>query len=351
MAGLVLADEDDVVVPPKPVRDLGDKPEPDALRMSEDDIGRILTERPAVPVTETGVRGKPHKPVLAPEGVAINNRRCKLVPDKGGEWMIVKFLDEGGRGGMQRRALPSAFLEKMENVLQANPQATFIVSGESLNYESVEYILLQKVLIEQAPASQPSHVVTVPPTPASAPVTTTSAPSSAPARYTPPGRSRTVSRADSLVSEMLGSQRKPVLTEVQQPKTQDIPSVAPVAARELLADENKLVADRLVRVVPETGTHWYLACFESDNTLQEPPYRLLPCKLLEEAAKADDGDPQKFTPNDLTPGLRHIVRVKEKNVAPPPTARYRVSGEVLQYKGRKYLLLRKHMPERDMGQF
>ena len=85
------------------------------------------------------------------------------------------------------------------------------------------------------------------------------------------------------------------------------------------------MADRLVRVLLTKNVGWTVAAFEGDNTLREAPVRLLPCALLERAEGAAGAVPLTGT-------------------------RFRVSGEITTYKGRRYLLLRKLLPERDMGQ-
>ena len=85
------------------------------------------------------------------------------------------------------------------------------------------------------------------------------------------------------------------------------------------------MADRLVRILPEKKAGWWVAAFEGDNTLREAPLRLLPCRFLERAENA-------------------VGNSKDTGV------RFRVSGEVTTYKARRYLLLRKLLPERDMGQ-
>ena len=85
------------------------------------------------------------------------------------------------------------------------------------------------------------------------------------------------------------------------------------------------VVDRLVRILPDERERWWLARFESDNTLADAPVRLLPCRLLEQARTAAD------------------------EAEEPPV--FRVSGEVTRYKGRRYLLLRKLLQERDLQQF
>ena len=87
-----------------------------------------------------------------------------------------------------------------------------------------------------------------------------------------------------------------------------------------------MVTDRLVRILPNPKDGWWQAVFVADNTLQEAPVRLLPCEMLEQAENA-------------------VI------VGGGQTARYRISGEVTEYKGKQYLLLRKRLVEHDMGQF
>lgn len=348
----------DNVVGRREVRNLGEKPAPVQPR-DQDDIGRILTDRPAVPVSPARglARPKVAKPVLPVEGTSVSSRRCKLEPEPRTGWLLVKFIDSATPLDTQRRALPCQYLEAMEGVLQKAPATTFVVSGETFVCDNRAYILLTKVLIESAgpsalpEPSNPAGGVGAASVPATRPAGATSP---APASASAPAQTRPVGRADAIVNELLGSQRRPVLLAVDQPKAAPPPSVAPAGYLELPAEESTVVADRTVRILQEPGTTWYLACFNSDNTLQEPPYRILPCELLQQAAKARqsaDENLQKPGPQDMTPRLGRMPTVKEKDVAIPSTTRYRVSGEIKQYKGRKYLLMRKRLPERDMGQF
>jgi hypothetical protein len=88
--------------------------------------------------------------------------------------------------------------------------------------------------------------------------------------------------------------------------------------------------------------------FYADNTLQEPPLRLLPCTELERATKAASG---ANAPAANKPASG--VNTAANNMAagsPTTTKKFRISGELSEYKGRRYLLLRKVQVERDMGQ-
>ena len=86
--------------------------------------------------------------------------------------------------------------------------------------------------------------------------------------------------------------------------------------------------DRLVTFLPVGHGNWVEAVFEADNNGQEPPLRVLPSVLL-------PGPPDGTDPDSMV----------------GTTQRYWVSGEIMEYRGRRYLLLRKALVRRDMGQF
>ena len=111
-------------------------------------------------------------------------------------------------------------------------------------------------------------------------------------------------------------------------RVEDAPSVAPKPAagpteKELESQPRRLIADRTVRLLPTGVGQWKEVRFDSDNTLQEPPLRMIPCAMLE----------------------RMEGKTRRGN------ERLLVSGVVTRYKGREYLLLRKALPVRDLGQF
>jgi hypothetical protein len=103
------------------------------------------------------------------------------------------------------------------------------------------------------------------------------------------------------------------------------PSVAPLPPQPTTSStRGSMIVDRVVRIYPEGKGGWWVIGFQGDNTLREPPIRLLPSPLLEEA---------------------------EKDVAAAPAKiKFRVTGELTEYKGRRYLLLRKLLVEKDLGQ-
>jgi hypothetical protein len=121
----------------------------------------------------------------------------------------------------------------------------------------------------------------------------------------------------------------PVLSGIRPKTSRDNePSVAPLPKADvLLPGRAWAVVDRIVTVIPAGRDGWVRVRFESDNTLREPPMRLLPCGMLRKAERMG-----------ATTG-----RGK--------TARLRVSGVTTFYSGERFLLLRKVLRERDLGRF
>ena len=101
----------------------------------------------------------------------------------------------------------------------------------------------------------------------------------------------------------------------QPPRVEASPEGSPPVA----PPAGDILIDRTVRIARSADGHWMEAHFEADNTLQEQPLALLPCRLLERAEAVD--------------------------------GKVRITGILRRYKGREYLLLRKVLAERDMGQF
>lgn len=105
---------------------------------------------------------------------------------------------------------------------------------------------------------------------------------------------------------------------------QPVASVDPKTKRPLMVREGKMVINRMGRL-GKGAKGAMLFVYESDATaLNEPPLILLPCLKLEEM---------------------------EQITAKKPHAKFTVSGEITVYHGKGYLLLRKVMANRDLGQF
>jgi hypothetical protein len=332
--------------------DDANRPAAEPVDMSASDVGapltRMLLEKPAVPITLP----KDQKPVVSHrdvpiEGTMVVDRLCRLSRDEKAGWWMLTFQPQAGRlPEVPRRALPCRLLEEMELAAAAAPSGMFRVSGQTTvcNYQS--YLLLTKVLVVATPASAPAtQPVIAPPTrpipleaslPAPQPRPTPGAapaaapPASAPASRptTKPADKHQASSLDVLHSLLAEDVAKPVLLSTAPPPVAPARSVAPGADKPLAGGRDAMVIDRVVRILPEEVGTWWLARFESDNTLEDPPMKLLPCAHME---KAQGYEARK------RPGA--------------PTLIFRVSGIVTQYKGEQYLLLGKLIIERNMGRF
>ena len=278
-----------------------------------------------MPISRTiDYKPKEPQPELPAEWSAIVNRLCRIQRDEKSGWILMIFEDEVGRSGEQPRwILPSELLDDMERVANENPEVLFRVSGQTTVYDKQLYILVGQASA-QAPAPPPPE-----PTPA---VQEKPAPTSRPGEAESPSKEPPAESIEEIMARLLKEKPgEPVVPSTPKPQeVKPVPSVAPAPAAkdvELAASPDQLVIDRLVRVLPVGVGKWMQVTFESDNNLQEPPLRLLPCRELETAEKIA-----------AAAGDRKMVR-------------FRVSGRVTQYKGRRYLLLKKVVLERDMGQF
>lgn len=226
----------------------------------------------------------------------ITGRTARLVAaGKTGGWKMLKFdhappaTDEP-----PRYVLPCGLLERMEAMAAGQPSVRFRIWGRSSNYQGKSYLL-------------PLAVTAILPEPASAPA---SGPASRP------------SGEGGLLERLLRDkpERTVVPVAVKTAATAASLSVAPDAGMAIAPGRGGIVADRLARVLREGAGKQLQAHFESDNTLRDPPVDLLPCALLA-AAEGCVGQPVK------------------------------ISGKITHYKGKRYLLLWKVLPERMMGRF
>jgi len=292
-----------------------------------------LLDRRAVPITNPKGLPKPKPPVKVPvEGRMVIDRSCRLVPGAGGGWTVLTFEPVAGRAAVaDLRALPCRLLERMEDLAAASPAVRFRVSGETTVFEQKGYLLPRKVtVLEPAsraakPGAGPSAAVQpVAPTTAPKGSRPTTKPASATTRPAGGGEPTSDDVLKGLLNEKVG---RPLTTPLERPEPVAAPSVAPASGRPLTGGVGGMVVDRLVRIVPEATDGWWVARFESDNTLREPPIRLLPCGFLARARR-------------LTPARRSLSG---------PVVR--ITGEVTEYRRRRYLLLRKVLRERRLNRF
>ena len=292
-----------------------------------------LLDRPEVPITRPrDYREKATPAELPAEGAMVFDRLCRLERDASG-WMLLTF--ENGEDEMPESArwvLPCRLLEKMEAVAAKTPGVTFRISGESTRYDNRSFLLLRKVtarMPSEPPAPpKPSKPRKAPPLPAPRTKPAEQPPAKA---ATPPDTSdKTSPSSEDILNQLLKDKPgKPIIPEIES--VQDVPVKAPSVApapkeKTLPVGRGNMVVDRIVTLLPAGVGKWMQVSFVSDNTLREPPMRLLPCvKLTQAEALAVSGAGK--------------------------SVRLRVTGEITVYKGRRYLLLRKLLVERQMGQF
>lgn len=298
-------------------------PEPTPMTLSEGsnadagekDYAQVLLARPQdVPVTAPR-DSNPTEPQakLPVDRSRVVERPARLERSGRTGWYMIRFLDTGPDESPMRYVLFSQYLEQIEPL--ANKNVTLQVSGETTVYKKWAFLLLTSppILVRQPIA----------PEPVSRPVEASAATTTAPASK--------ASGAEDIRKMLLsGAAQQRPLPVPPSPKIEavkPVPSVAPVPASRILDyGPPEIVADRVIRLVPEKTEGWLEARFESDNTLQQPPLRLLPCRQLEEAER---------------------IAADTKVHA----ARFLVSGRITQYKGKRYLLLSKLLRVRDMDQF
>jgi len=284
----------------------------------ESGLHKTLLERPAVPVTapSEGEAPSPAGPDLPPAGSMLIDQPCRLVMVGGETWRIARLEPlEGAAEPTACWVLPCRLLEEMQAAAAANPNVRFRVSGELTGYDQQVFVLPRKAVAQLAEiAAKPSPPAGNAPQPASQPAAAEQGPAT----------------SDEVLKHLRAERAgAPVLAPSPQeprPPTSHY-SAAPQASGETLSvTEGGLIIDRRARVLPSPHTLWWLVRFEADNTLKERPLRLLPCRLLQQA-------------QGYWAGGAGETRV------------YRVSGEVTEYEGRQYLLLRKLLPDRDLGRF
>ena len=301
----------------------------------------------AVPITKPKDYEEPAEtaPQLPTEGSMVVNRRCHLERRDERGWHVVVFEAEPDSPRRQPRlALPCRLLEKMEQFTRSKPGAIFRISGQNSNYDGRCFILLQKAVLELEPppattkaratfhgakptTSQPTGPATAPTTGATKPAAAATGPSTG---LTAPAPKPAGPTSDDILAALRrDSPGKGIVPEVRPKDNRpNEPSVAPLPKEKVLSPgRGGAVVDRLVTIIPAARGRWMQVRFESDNTLREPPMRLLPCALLREA---------KLTVASAQRGK---------------TIRLRISGLITFYRGKRFLLLRKVLRERDLGRF
>jgi hypothetical protein len=288
------------------------------------------------------------------DGESIIGRTIRVrFNDATGFWAATCLPETKQRTYPQMRLLPCRLLEALQPMAKKEPKTLFNITGELCIHNKKVYLLLRRVTVldEQTPSMRPATpkpATPAKPAPAAAKPTSakptpkpivTKPEDATPAKPAPP---KSASGAtDNLIRGMLdqAAPGKAVLTAPAKARTKEenISPVAP-AGKTPEVERNSILVNRLVRVIavkrtiaerrsnkPTQPLNYELQ-FVGDNTLREPPMRILPNSKLAEALK-------------LTSGLG---RTRWK---------LHVSGEITSYQSKRFVLLRKVTPYRDMNQF
>ena len=280
----------------------------------------LLEEEPApviAPAALDRVRPRRQK-ALAREGAMIANRVARLSKDPEGKWWTVRDPDVG-----TLRLLPCSLLESVENARAGRSDARFRLSGEVCRYKGRYYLLLV-----QAAEILPAGVVkpVLPNSPATSPATNAPA-AEATTRPAAAEPDPYASAADVAKELLKGSPDKPIIAPIidNGRRGEGTASVAP-AKRPIRIGASRVIVHRLGRLTRSSCPGWYAIGFVSDNTMQEPPMRVLPNLNLEQIEAAS-------------------------GAGKAAGAVFYITGDVERYRGVDYILLRNVIRQRDMGQF
>lgn len=257
---------------------------------------------------------------LLPEGYVVASREARI--QRQGDWLVAELAKrEGLPDSPPLRVLPNQQLSMLQAVMaQSSAPAGFLITGRITEFLGANYILIEN--IEEVLSGQTSEQ-------AALPATATVEPESRPGEG-PPVREPT---AEEILKQLLSRPTRrsvalPQLTQVIPPESPNAASLP--AANELqprsagtgLMPEHAMLVDRVGRVVP--GERWWTLVFENrGEQAADRPIRLLPSRLLETAISLSKG------------GTQCTV--------------FLVSGEVTTYENSNYLLLRKVLVRRQIG--
>lgn len=215
------------------------------------------------------------------------------------------------RSGVELRLLPNKGLAMLEALLGSTTEKRdFLVTGRVTEFQGGNYLLLEHLVEEiEAPAVPPAPV-----------------PESRPAQAATGSRPSSVGpepAAEEIIAELMRTRpRRAVVMPDQVAAPRDPAAPSGAGGGQLL--EEAILNERPGRLVAPEADKWWTLAFE-DRGLNpgSKPMRLLPNRLLETAISLSDG------------GAKSTVFV--------------VSGEITEYHGVNYLLLRKVLVHRSFG--
>jgi len=261
---------------------------------------------------------------MIPEGYFLSSHNVKIERQK--DWLAVQpAKTEKMPAPPKLRLLPNARLEILEGVYtQKKDSIGYVVTGRVTEFEGVNYLLINNLMVAS---------------PRQAEVTTGKS-----AREDEKDKQ---AAGDDVSATRPSKERTPDAEDIadrlmnyKPMRVMEIPEVAPtpmpITSNTLdtspprgikdevgpLWNDDTMIVDRLGRLV--RSDKWWLFVFEDQGLLPKlKPVRLLPNRLLEDALIRSGG------------GSESVVFI--------------ISGEATAYKGMNYLLLRKLLVRRDMG--
>jgi hypothetical protein len=296
------------------------------IQPGTDDVPILLPTQPGQgPKTATSSSASlTRKTPLLPEGYVVAARRGRIVQE--GSWHVVKLADEEGLPKARpMRILPNQKLALLESVLrEVETSPVFVLSGRVTEFQDHNYLLVSVVEVEQmssSPTTQPTgdRATTTRPTNSTDKLGRTAEPT-----------------ADDIMKRLLEHRRRKALV---------LPGDMPVArTRPAGADDNDtegrgqdaaqkrasswpeqaLLVDVVGRIIP-AREGWLFVFDDPGQEAAREPIGLLPNRLLETAI--------------------------EKSAGGSNSAVFVITGEITSYQGGSYLLLRKLLLRRDLGNF
>ena len=321
--------------PKAPEKNSTDEADPEPKRnigISDDEIRR-LRESGEIPVTKP--RDVHHKrrageitrQFIPTPGSMVIDQIAIVSKHPREDWMVAKFEPTNSIYQLaDLKILPCQLLESMEKIVTEKPDTRFSLTGEVTVCSEKVVVDNREVVLELA-YLLPTRVTIAKPkdepekNPGAENTTTNPTPK--------PANADEDVETSTLIKQM---REKPLDKTVlvsptpSRSTSENLESVAPAGKKPFESGKKTLVVDRIVRIMKKDKQGWWEARFKSDNTLREPPMRILPNKVFEKARNMT-----------RTLGTRDL--------------QLRISGMVTHYKGRRYLIIRKVLPERDMNQF
>jgi hypothetical protein len=290
-----------LILPSEPVEIVRDR-----LRQSKAAIGPVTPEKQ-----------------LLPEGYVVAARKAQIKKQED-RYLAELQKQEGLPESPSLRILPNRRLSMVKTIVQETKESPlFVITGRVTEFKGENYILLESV------AKVPEDQAVIDSSQAEA-----KSDGQSPKESPPASEMSSEPAAEEIIAEL--SKQKPLkrvalpervreATTAPSPQGGQVPSISGAQQKSAARwPEGSLLINQNGRLVPsESG--WMLAFEDQGKSPQRPPVRLLPNRLLERAISLSGG------------GAKGVV--------------FTVSGEITLYEGTNYLLLRKVLVRRDLGNF